>query len=99
MVATFHQMTDTSDLVERLRKHAYPGHPWNLLAIEAADTIQRLEAEREWWRGQYNSSADSLGEQITALQSERDRLKEELASAMRLQTAINEQRAALAGKD
>jgi multidrug efflux pump subunit AcrA (membrane-fusion protein) len=121
-------MTDSSDLVERLRK-GRSANEWvsEELAREAAATIQRLEAERaEAYEKGRESAFEEIGNYylmrkdcqdalakaqaaITALQSERDRLREALAEIEKMGGAYEDAyqevgrlrsiaRAALAGK-
>jgi hypothetical protein len=102
----------SSDLVERL--HSWNYKAWSIdgdaqapsaLMLEAADTIQRLEAEKDRL---HLEIAQRLGESasqehyIAALQSERDRLRKALEAVTlqsNLDSAVDIARAALAGKD
>jgi hypothetical protein len=101
----------SSDLVERLRNRVAPEIA---LEREAADTIQRLEAElnSKWPFREFALERRALQSTITALQSERDRLRECLGGFVKnralitagelqgvLDRLMDASDAALAGKD
>jgi hypothetical protein len=103
----------SSDLVERLRENA--SKPcgtdccYTETMVEAADTIQKLEAEKErvgtFWYEKYQllelGAQEKLAAQratITALQSERDRLREALERTVKFND-VRIARAALGEKD
>jgi hypothetical protein len=94
----------SSDLVERL-KHIVAqwegGARWELdssdkrTCAEAADTIQRLEADNQAWKEAWereHAHCNAYNEEITALQSERDRLREALEPFAKLGDAIRPDR-------
>jgi hypothetical protein len=93
-------MTDSSDLVERLR--CIDTDPRGIHA-QAADTIQRLEAEKAQLRDTLIDVQHYGCEQITALQSERDAWRLALENIRDSHTfgikPSEIARAALAGKD